>query len=144
MLACVVISIMGCAADCARAATSPTSMTIEHLLNYIETSNCTFVRNGTVHDAKEAAMHIRKKYEAVKEKIRTAEQFVEYVAARSSKTGQPYRVQCGGEKPQASRDWLLKELSRYRKISSHRSALSRLAAQDSLHAFQTGNQKPAR
>jgi hypothetical protein len=118
MLACLVIFVMGAMTGSANAATTSASKTIEHLLNYIQTSNCAFIRNGTTHDAKEAAAHVRKKYEAVKNKIRTPEQFVDYVAARSSKSGQPYRVQCNGARPQAARDWLLQELSRYRKKSA--------------------------
>jgi hypothetical protein len=117
MLACFAISVMGDMTGTADAATASTLETIEHLLNYVESSNCNFVRNRRTHDAKEAAAHLRKKYEAVKKKIQTPEQFVNYVAAHSSATGQPYRVQCKGARPQESRDWLAQELARYRKKS---------------------------
>jgi hypothetical protein len=87
---------------------------IEHLLNYIETADCTFNRNGTIHDNRDAAAHIRKKYANTKRWIKTTEDFIRYAATKSSITGRPYQVICDGvETPTA--DWLAKELDRFRE-----------------------------
>jgi hypothetical protein len=88
---------------------------IEHLLDYIGGSQCTFVRNGEERDAGAAKAHIKRKYEYAKKWIETTEQFIEYTATKSSVSGEPYRVICSGrEEPSA--DWLNRELARYRAL----------------------------
>ena len=86
---------------------------VDHLLVFIETSDCTFLRNGREYDAQEAREHIQKKYNYAKDAIGTTEQFSEYTATRSNLSGQPYRVNCAGRE-QLSSEWLGAELQRYR------------------------------
>lgn len=87
---------------------------IDHLLQYIETSGCTFNRNGTVHDGQQAVEHIRKKYAHTKRRIKSTEDFIRYAATKSSISGQPYQVTCDGvEMPTA--EWLTGELARFRE-----------------------------
>lgn len=87
---------------------------IDHLLQYIETSNCTFIRNGEIHNSQDAVEHIRKKYAYAKRRIKSAEDFIRYAATKSSMSGKPYQVICNGtEMPTA--EWLTDELSRFRK-----------------------------
>jgi hypothetical protein len=96
-----------------------TGAEIEHLLGYIASSSCHFVRNGEEYDAAAARAHIAGKYDYAKRWIRTAEQFIEYTAAKSSTSGRPYRVICPeGEEPSA--DWLMRELIRFRMDSRSR------------------------
>lgn len=86
---------------------------IEHLLCYIETSGCTFDRNGTIHSSEEAGEHIRKKFNYAKRWIKTTEDFIRHTATKSSISGKPYRVTCDGvERPTAK--WLKEELLRFR------------------------------
>jgi hypothetical protein len=87
---------------------------IDHLNRYIAQSDCLFARNGSIYGASKAAEHIATKYRAVKSRIDTAEQFIEYAASRSSISGQPYIVQCGVGQALSSADWLGRELARYR------------------------------
>jgi hypothetical protein len=90
-----------------------TTAEIDHLLGFIASSPCRFVRNGEEYDAADARAHIARKYNYAKRWIQTAEQFIEYTATKSSTTGQAYRVICpGGEEPSA--DWLTRELVRFR------------------------------
>jgi hypothetical protein len=90
------------------------ALEIDHLLQYIETSGCTFNRNGTVHDSEEAAAHIRKKFDYAKRWIKSTEDFIRYTATKSSISGQPYFVICNGtEMPTA--EWLTDELARFRE-----------------------------
>lgn len=90
-----------------------TQSEIDHLLGFIETSDCVFVRNGSQHDAAAARDHIERKYAYAKRWINTTEQFIEYTATKSSTTGKRYSVICAGrEEPSA--DWLKRELRRFR------------------------------
>ena len=86
---------------------------IEHLLCYIETSGCTFNRNGTIHTSEEAGEHIRKKYAYAQRWIKTTEDFITHAATKSSMSGKAYTVSCDGvERPTAK--WLEEELLRFR------------------------------
>lgn len=87
---------------------------IEHLLQYIDTSDCTFIRNGKSHDSKDAGMHIRKKYDHIKGRIKTTEDFIRYAATKSSMSGRPYQIICDGDK-MATAEWLTRELDRFRR-----------------------------
>ena len=57
---------------------------IEHLVRYVETAGCEFIRNGEAHPGAEARAHLTKKYASVKARIKTAEDFIRYIASRSS------------------------------------------------------------
>jgi hypothetical protein len=88
--------------------------TIQHLINYVRTSQVMFERNFSRHDATAAAAHIEKKYRHFREKIESPEQFIELCATASLVTGRPYMIidAQGNEMPAAV--WLAAELSRYR------------------------------
>jgi len=86
---------------------------VEHLLQYIDASGCSFIRNGKVYNSSDALAHIRKKYAYIKSRIKTSEQFIKYAATKSSISGQAYQVICNhNEMPTA--EWLMQELSRFR------------------------------
>ncbi|MBW2176599.1 MAG: DUF5329 domain-containing protein [Deltaproteobacteria bacterium] len=87
---------------------------IDHLLNYIETSGCTFIRNGKSHSSRDAGEHIRKKYSYTKRRVKTTEDFIRYAATESSLSGRPYEVVCDGTE-KATAEWLVEELIRFRK-----------------------------
>jgi len=89
---------------------------IQHLLDYVGASGCTFVRNGVEADAAAAREHIRAKYEFAKSHVSSAEDFIRLAASRSSMTGEPYVVRCGASRF-LSADWLTEELRRYRAKS---------------------------
>ncbi len=81
---------------------------IEALLKKIETSDIIFIRNGNEHTAKEAADHLRSKWEQTNGKIKTKKDFIEQLATKSSLTGELYLVQLkDGSKIKAA-DWLNK------------------------------------
>ena len=88
---------------------------INHLLDYISNSSCVFMRNGSEHSALDAVEHIKKKYEYYKEDIDSAEEFIEFSASKSTFSKKAYYIQCPGESEVTSRQWLLEELTRYRK-----------------------------
>jgi hypothetical protein len=86
---------------------------IDHLLAFIDASDCTFIRNGKSHENKEAGDHIRRKYGHIKNRVKTTEDFIRYAATKSSMSGQPYEVICNGKK-MATAEWLTRELHRFR------------------------------
>ncbi len=87
---------------------------IDHLLVYISDSPCQFIRNGKAYDAAEARSHIQKKYDYLRSRIKTTEDFIRYAASQSSMSGKPYRIRCGDETMLCA-DWLREELERYRQ-----------------------------
>ena len=89
---------------------------IDHLLDFVGTSNCTFVRNGEAHPGKDARAHLEMKYTFVKWRLSTADQFVKYLATESSISHEPYKVICNS-KEQPAGAWLANELQRYRKLA---------------------------
>ena len=89
---------------------------IEHLLQYIDASDCSFIRNGKSHDSIDAGAHIRKKYAHIKSRIKTTEDFIQYAATKSSLSGRPYQIICNKEK-MATAEWLTRELNRFRGIT---------------------------
>jgi Family of unknown function (DUF5329) len=97
------------------AATS-TEKEIPHLLGFIADSDCRFIRNGSDYSAIDAKAHIERKFNHVKSRIHTTEEFIEHAASQSSFSGTPYRVNCAG-KELLSKDWLTAELNRYRGVT---------------------------
>ena len=86
---------------------------IEYLLSFIASSNCVFIRNGSEHEAGEARDHLEMKYNHVKKRIKSADMFIEKIAAQSSITRRKYRVRCGG-KEFATEKWLKDALAAHR------------------------------
>jgi len=95
-------------------ATAGTAEEIGHLLQYIEQSECVFIRNSEEHDSVAALEHIRMKYGYVKSRVNTAEDFIEYAATKSSLSGKPYLVRCEGV-DLLTAEWLKAELARFRQ-----------------------------
>lgn len=87
---------------------------ISHLLAFIETSDCTFSRNGRSYPPVKAREHIGAKYDYLKNRIDSAEQFIVYSASKSSITGEKYTVTCDGVSL-PSEQWLTTELHRFRE-----------------------------
>jgi Family of unknown function (DUF5329) len=99
------------------AAASPTSppvrAEIEALLARLEASGCQFHRNGSWHSPSEARSHLLRKLEYIEDKgtVQSTEQFIEIAAAKSSWSGNPYRVKCGAEAAVESQQWLSRQLT---------------------------------
>jgi hypothetical protein len=101
------------------ATTAPTSSTltetqkIEQLIEIIRTlKDAKFIRNGKEYDCTAAAQHMRMKWGYAKDKIKTARQFVKYIASSSSQSGRPYRIRFNDGSEVNSGEFLNKELDR--------------------------------
>lgn len=65
---------------------------IDFLLNKLETSDVKFIRSGTEYTGKEAKQHMQRKLDYAGSKIKTVEQFIDYLGTKSSMTGELYYV----------------------------------------------------
>lgn len=113
LVAAVAFAAMIASAVASAASASAARDEIEHLLDYVASSSCTFVRNGSEYSAQKARDHLAFKYRFVGDRVATAEDFIKYLASGSSVSGEPYHVKCGNADALAG-TWLTAELSRYR------------------------------
>lgn len=94
----------------ARSAELPQSAVreIDELLTALGGSGCRFYRNGTWYSAPDAQAHLMKKYEYLRKKklLGSPEDFIAKAGTESSKSGEPYQVQCGQEGAAPSAAWL--------------------------------------
>jgi Family of unknown function (DUF5329) len=100
-----------------RAAPPPSAQVeIDYLLAHVGASGCEFYRNGSWYDAARAQAHLRAKYDylAARNLVRSAEDFIDKAATKSSLSGQPYQIRCAGYAAVASSQWLRDALARYR------------------------------
>jgi hypothetical protein len=103
-----------CALPVSAAPPSPLVGTeIAALLTRLETSGCEFNRNGVWYGAAEAKAHLELKSGAAGT-FKSAEQFIERVASKSSMSGQPYLVRCEVSTPVRSGQWLTAQLKEIR------------------------------
>ena len=96
-----------------------TETEIEYLITAVGDSGCTFIRNGSRHDAADAASHMRLKYRRGKRYATTAELFIERLASKSSFSGKPYAIECPGSEAVPSGEWLTARLQEYRVQASN-------------------------
>ena len=91
-----------------------TQKEINHLLGFVEKTNCSFNRNGTSYNGGEARTHIQKKYDYYQDDIKSAEDFIEYSATKSMISGRKYIINCLNKEEMSSQVWLTNELKKYR------------------------------
>ena len=91
---------------------------IEYLITSVGESGCTFIRNGSRHDAEDAASHMRLKYRRGKRYATTAELFIERLASKSSMSGKLYTIECPDSEAVPSGEWLTARLHEYRAQAS--------------------------
>ena len=122
----VVISVLALSGNLIHARAAATrehlNETIGHLLDFVANSDCVFFRNGSSYNSKEAAAHIKVKYDYFQKEIKTAEDFIRLAASKSEFSGRPYLVRTKDGKEMETADWLSKALNDYRIFQrfSHR------------------------
>ena len=87
---------------------------IDHLLGFIATSPCAFIRNDVEYSGEQAVAHVKDKYDYYKGDIHSAEDFIRLAATKSMMSGRPYSVRCAATVVPAA-EWLNKELATFRK-----------------------------
>ncbi len=90
---------------------------VNHLILFVENSGYIFIRNGSIYTSKEAADHVRQKYDYLTERnqIKTIEDFIEKAASKSSVSGTNYLFRDKGGNEQKVGPWLLAEWKRYKE-----------------------------
>lgn len=69
------------------------SQKIEQLISMLRSlEGAVFIRNGSEHTAQEAASHLEAKWQKHGSKIKTAEEFIAYLATKSSMSGEMYMI----------------------------------------------------
>jgi hypothetical protein len=108
------------AAGVVHAAPSAAEMArIERLLTMIGSRrDMRLVRNGTEHDSDTAVSFLRGKLKNYGSDIKTAEDFIERLASRSSTTGQLYWVKLPDGREMPAGDFLRIELARLDKAAA--------------------------
>jgi len=102
----------------AQAQTPPqATQEIKGLLDFVEHSECRFVRNGEEFPGPQARAHLEKKlnYLEDKNKVNSAEDFIDLAATKSSMSDRDYEVRCP-EGAQPAGTWLKRELQRQRQL----------------------------
>jgi len=88
---------------------------IEKLIAYIEKSDAVFIRNGNEYLSKDAAEHLRMKYKKAGNKVKTAKDFIDYIASKSYMSGNPYKMKFKSGAIINTRDILYNELRKIEK-----------------------------
>ena len=94
---------------------------INYLLGYIGQSGCRFYRNGHWYDSKQAQAHLRQKYDylAARDRIGTADDFIEQAATKSSMSGKAYSIKCNTGLAETANQWLREVLAGYRASAAN-------------------------
>jgi len=91
------------------------SKKIEFLLHEVEQlKGAKFWRNGTSYSPKQAADHLRMKWQKAGKSIKTAKDFIEKVASKSSMSGKPYELEFENGTKVETRSFLFKKLGEWR------------------------------
>ncbi|NWL19337.1 DUF5329 domain-containing protein [Pseudomonas umsongensis] len=111
------ISLFAIVTNAQAQATPQTTQEIKALLDFVEHSECQFVRNGTEYPGSRARAHLEKKlnYLEGKNMVNSAEDFIDLAATKSSASGRVYEARCSGGVEPAS-TWLKRELERQRQL----------------------------
>ncbi|MDX8378302.1 MAG: DUF5329 family protein [Mariprofundales bacterium] len=96
---------------------APMQQEIEHLLEFVASTQCQYERNGTKYSGKKAVAHIQKKYRYFKDDIDSTEKFIELSATKSTMSGRYYNIHCKNKPVIKTQDWLLQELQTYRNAA---------------------------
>jgi hypothetical protein len=87
---------------------------IEFLISSVENlKEATFIRNGTEHDGKEAAEHLRMKLQSDVGMVQTADDFIRLCASKSYISGKPYLIRLSDGKTMKSEQYLREKLKEY-------------------------------
>ncbi len=87
---------------------------IDYLLTSIEKmEGAIFIRNGTEHNGKEAAEHLRLKLKKADGKVQTADDFIRLCASKSIISGKPYVVRSSDGKTINAEQYFREKLKEY-------------------------------
>lgn len=117
LMVTVSIGVIAIIVDTRVVAVPQTAAEIRGLLEFVEKSDCTFIRNGAEYSGPRARAHLEQKlnYLESKNRVKSAEDFIDLAATKSSMSGRAYEVRCSEGKEPAG-IWLHRELQREREF----------------------------
>lgn len=87
---------------------------IDYLIDSLgQMKGAVFIRNGTEYDAKAAQDHLRAKLNYVGDRVKTAEQFIQYCATQSSISHRPYQIRMVDGKVVNTSDYFAEKLREF-------------------------------
>ena len=88
---------------------------IEFLLNQIANlKGAKFWRNGSSHSPKEAVDHLRMKWTKAGGSVKTAQDFIQKIASKSSVSGKAYEIEFADGKKTELKDFLYQKLESFK------------------------------
>jgi hypothetical protein len=84
---------------------------IAALLDSVERSGATFIREKKAYSAVEGRKHLERKLRHAGNRVKTAEDFIEGVASRSSTTGRAYMIKLPSGEQMETEPWLRQRLA---------------------------------
>ncbi len=87
---------------------------IDYLLKAVGSSPLVFIRNGKEYNGRESQDHLRQKLDYVGGRVHTAEEFITYIASKSSVSGESYYVRFPDGKKVEAQKWLEDRLKEYK------------------------------
>lgn len=89
---------------------------IEHLISSVEKlEGAKFIRNGSEYDSKTAGSHLRMKLAKAGDRVKTASDFIEGIASKSSITGKAYQIRKADGSMIETRPYFYRRLREYDK-----------------------------
>jgi hypothetical protein len=89
------------------------SQKIDHLINFVRNlKGVTFIRNGEEHTAQAAADHLQMKREKAGSRVKTAQEFIDKIATKSSISGELYMIRFSNGKVFPCQMVLMNELNK--------------------------------
>ncbi|MDZ4668279.1 MAG: DUF5329 family protein [bacterium] len=83
---------------------------ISKLISFIEKTEAKFIRNGTEYNGVDAAKHLLMKRQRAGKRVKTAKEFIDFLASKSSTTNEPYQMKFKNGSILNVRDILYNEL----------------------------------
>ena len=110
ILLTTILTLNLCAAD-----PEPVAKTVDYLIAQVEKADgVKFLRNGDEHTGKEAAKHMRRKYDHFKKEIKTPEDFIDKCASKSELSSKPYVIKKADGSTVKCEDWMKSLLEEHR------------------------------
>lgn len=99
-------------------AASTATVEIEALLAHVkQLDGAAFIRNGSEHTPVQAEAHLRMKWQKQTARIKTAEDFIEWCATKSSLSGERYRIRLKDGSVRDSAEMLRERLAEIRRAA---------------------------
>jgi len=93
---------------------------IDRLIAYVESRNdVMFVRNGSAYSNQDAASFLRGKLSQMGDQVRTAQEFIDQIATKSSTSGEAYTIRFADGKTEPSAKFLGDELRRIKAAAKY-------------------------